>query len=77
MHYVSTKILADRNLVVCKSNLEELLGLDVGAWKNETFKGTKIPTISLVFATVPKAKKIFVEVKAGFEIVTPRIEEIR
>ena len=77
IHDVSTKRLADKNLVVSKSNLKELRALDVGAWKNEIFKGTKIPTISEVFATVPKGKKIFVEIKGGLEIVSPLIAEIR
>jgi glycerophosphoryl diester phosphodiesterase len=69
--------LADKNLVVSKSTLEELRVLDVGAWKHEKFKGTKIPTISEVFATIPKAKKIFVEVKCGPEIIPFLIKEIK
>ena len=77
IHDVSTKRLTDKNLDVSKSNFEELRGLDVGAWKHEKFKGTKIPTISEVFATIPKGKKIFLEVKCGPEIVTPLIREIR
>jgi glycerophosphoryl diester phosphodiesterase len=64
-------------LVVSKSTLQELRALDVGAWKHEKFKGTKIPTISEVFATIPKGKKIFVEVKCGPEIVPFLIKEIR
>ena len=41
------------------------------------FKGTKIPTISEVFATIPKGKKIFVEVKCGPEIIPFLIKEIK
>ena len=77
IHDASTKRLADKNLVVSKSTLQELRALDVGAWKHEKFKGTKIPTISEVFATIPKGKKIFVEVKCGPEIVPFLIKEIR
>ena len=51
--------------------------LDVGAWKHTKFKGTKIPTISEVFATIPKGKKIFVEVKCGPEIIPFLIKEIK
>ena len=51
--------------------------MDVGAWKHEKFKGTKIPLISEVFATIPKGKKIFLEVKCGPEIVTPLIGKIK
>jgi glycerophosphoryl diester phosphodiesterase len=77
IHDTSTKRLADKNLVVSKSTLQELRALDVGAWKHEKFKGTKIPTISEVFATIPKGKKIFVEVKCGPEIVPFLVKEIR
>ena len=77
IHDASTKRLADKNLVVSKSTLQELRALDVGAWKHEKFKGTKIPTISEVFATIPKGKKIFVEVKCGPEIVPFLVKEIR
>jgi glycerophosphoryl diester phosphodiesterase len=77
IHDASTKRLADKNLVVSKSTFEELRALDVGAWKHTKFKGTKIPTISEVFATIPKGKKIFVEVKCGPEIVPFLVKEIR
>tara|TARA_B110000003_G_scaffold276391_1_gene322616 strand:- start:10888 stop:11685 length:798 start_codon:yes stop_codon:yes gene_type:complete len=77
IHDASTKRLADKNLIVSKSTLEELRALDVGAWKHTKFKGTKIPTISEVFATIPKGKKIFVEVKCGPEIIPFLIKEIQ
>lgn len=77
IHDASTKRLADKNLVVSKSTLEELRALDVGAWKHTKFKGTKIPIISEVFDTIPKGKKIFVEVKCGPEIIPFLIKEIK
>ena len=76
IHDGSTKRLADQNLVVRQSTLKELRELDVGSWKHEKFKGTKIPTIAEEFATIPKGKKIFVEVKCGKEIVPHLVEEI-
>ena len=76
IHDGSTKRLADQNLAVRGSTLEELRKLDVGSWKNEKFKGTKIPTIAEVFATIPKGKKIFVEVKCGKEIMPYLVKEI-
>ena len=76
IHDGSTKRLADRNLAVRGSTLEELRKLDVGSWKHEKFKGTKIPTIAEVFATIPKGRKIFVEVKCGKEIIPHLVKEI-
>jgi len=76
IHDGSTKRLADRNLVVRGSTLEELRKLDVGSWKHEKYKGTKIPTIAEVFATIPDGRKIFVEVKCGKEIIPHLVKEI-
>ena len=76
IHDASTKRLADQNLVVRQSTLKELRELDVGSWKHEKYKGTKIPTIAEVLATIPKGKKIFVEVKCGKEIIPYLVKEI-
>jgi glycerophosphoryl diester phosphodiesterase len=77
VHDKKTKKVADQNLDVAYSTLKELQALDVGSWKHEKFRGTTIPTLSQVFATVPKGKKIYVEVKCGPEIVPALIQEIQ
>ena len=56
--------------------LSKLRQLDVGSWKGEQYKGTRIPTIAEVLATVPDGKKIYIEIKCGEEIVTPLLREI-
>ena len=76
IHDKKTKKVAEKNLKVVDSTYQELQRLDVGSWKNEKFKGTRIPTLSQVFATVPKGKKIFVEVKCGPEIIPALTKEI-
>jgi glycerophosphoryl diester phosphodiesterase len=77
IHDRSTKRFCEQDLVVEKSTLEQLKNLDVGSWKNKKYIGTRIPTISEVFATVPEGKKIFVEVKCGVEIIPLLVSEIR
>ena len=77
IHDKTTKRLAEQNLVVAESTLEQLKTLDVGSWKNKKYTGTQIPTISEVFATVPKGKIFFVEVKCGPEIIPHLIKEIK
>ena len=77
IHDRTTKRFCDQDLVVAKSTLKQLKALDVGSWKNEKYVGTRIPTISEVFATVPEGKKIFVEVKCGVEIISPLVKEIK
>ncbi|MCW1887575.1 glycerophosphodiester phosphodiesterase [Luteolibacter flavescens] len=63
-------------LVVKDSTLAELQALDAGAWFKPEFKGTKMPTLSEVAATVPAGKKIYVEVKCGPEIVPAMMEDL-
>ena len=76
IHDRDTGKVADRKLLVSESTLAELQTLDVGAHKDARFKGTKIPTIAEVFATVPEGRMIFIEIKCGGEIVNPLIDEI-
>ena len=77
IHDKSTERLADRKLIVKESTLSQLRELDVGLGKGGKFKGTKIPTITEVFATIPAGKKIFIEIKCGKEIIPPLLEEIK
>jgi glycerophosphoryl diester phosphodiesterase len=68
--------------------LEELRQFDVGSiqpqaheralrsWKGDKYKGVRIPTIAEVFATVPRGKKIFIEIKCGPEIIDPLLREL-
>lgn len=76
IHDAKTKKLADKNLVVSESTLDELKGLDVGTHFGASFKGTTIPTIAEVFATVPTDKQVYVEIKCGPEIIPALLDEI-
>jgi glycerophosphoryl diester phosphodiesterase len=87
-HDKDTKRLAGRPLNVADATLEELRQFDVGSiqpqaaeralrsWNGDKFKGTRIPTIAEVFATVPRGKKIFIEIKCGPEIIDPLLREL-
>jgi glycerophosphoryl diester phosphodiesterase len=75
-HDKDTKRLTGKKLEVVQTSFADLQKLDVGKWKDEKFRGTRMPLISDVFATIPQGKKIFVEVKCGPEIVEPLIKEI-
>ena len=77
IHDKSTERLAGRKLIVKESTLAQLRVLDVGIKKGEKFKGTKIPTIAEVFATIPEGKKIFIEIKCGKEIIPPLLKAIK
>ena len=57
-----------RDLEVRKSPLAKLQELDVGAWKNASFAGERMPTLRDVLDFVPDGKRIFVEAKGGPEM---------
>ena len=71
IHDKDTEKVSGENLVVAQSTLAQLQALDVGSWKNKKYAGTRIPTLEQVLATVPAKKRIFIEVKAGPEMVAP------
>lgn len=77
MHDKNTKRVGNANLVVKESTLAELRRLDVGAYRGRKYRGTVIPTISEVFATVPGTKKIYIEIKCGTEIIPTLLDRIR
>ncbi|MDP2861718.1 MAG: glycerophosphodiester phosphodiesterase [Desulfobacterales bacterium] len=76
IHDKDTKRVAGVKKVVEDTTLEELRKLDVGAWFGKKWKGTLIPTISEVFATIPDGKKIYMEIKSGSEILPRLFEEL-
>jgi len=69
IHDGDTERVSDKKLVVHESSLAELRQLDVGSFHGEEFKGTRIPTLAEVLATIPEGKKIFLEIKCGSEII--------
>ena len=87
-HDKDTKRIAGQPLTVANATLEELRQLDVGSiqpqaserdlhsWSADKFQGTRMPTISEVFATVPPGKKMFIEIKCGPEIIDPLLREL-
>jgi len=77
IHDGNTARVSGKNLVVRQSTLAELQELDVGAYRGEEFKGSVIPTLAEVFATIPAPKKIYIEIKCGTEIIPALLEDIR
>ncbi|MCM2372926.1 glycerophosphodiester phosphodiesterase [Aporhodopirellula aestuarii] len=71
IHDSTTKRVApgQAELVVKDATLQQLSQLDVGSWKDASYAGQRIPTLSQVLDIVPPGKRIFVEIKCGPEIV--------
>lgn len=76
-HDKTTERLGGGNLKVSSTPYKQLQNLDVGAWKDPKWKGTKIPTLAEVLATLPAEKgRMFIEIKDGVRIVKPLAEQL-
>lgn len=69
IHDSRTRRVADADLTVSKSTLAQLRKLDVGRWKDPSFTGERIPTLTEILSILPKDKKFFIEIKCGPEII--------
>lgn len=57
--------------------LDEARKLDVGAWKDPKFAGTRIPTMESILAVIPDGKRQVLEIKDGPEIIPEFVRVIR
>lgn len=76
IHDYDTKRVSGLKKPVKGSTLAELQALDAGAWFKPEFRGTTMPTLRDVIATVPAGKKLYLEVKCGPEIVPVMLEDL-
>lgn len=76
LHDDDTKRVSGTKLIAKDRTLAELQALDAGAWFKPEFKGTRMPTLRDVAATVPAGKKFYVEVKCGPEIVPVLLQDL-
>lgn len=75
IHDDTTKRTAGTDLKVAESTSDELRTLDVGSFKSEQYAGEKIPFLTDVVKTIPRGRKLFVEIKCGQEIL-PYLREL-
>lgn len=71
IHDATTDRTTGHKAKIVDSTLADLRKLEAGAWKSPKFKGEPLPTLDEVLATVPKDKRILIEIKSGPEIVPP------
>ncbi len=60
---------AKNNMTIEKTISVLLREADAGEWKDEKYKGEKIPFLSEIIETVPEGKSLVVEIKCGEEIL--------
>jgi glycerophosphoryl diester phosphodiesterase len=70
-HDATTRRIAGVDRLVADQTLAELQALDAGAWKGAAWASEKIPTLAEVLATVPKGKRVDIEIKGGVEMLPP------
>jgi glycerophosphoryl diester phosphodiesterase len=68
-HDKDTERTAGVKRLIVEQTAEELRKLDVGRWKNAKYAGERIPLLTEVLPTIPKGKRVFIEIKCGPEIV--------
>ncbi|MEI6071866.1 MAG: glycerophosphodiester phosphodiesterase [Verrucomicrobiae bacterium] len=69
IHDDTTERTGKQRMRVAETTFAKLRQLDVGSWKGDRWRGTRIPSLQKVLATVPKGKKVFIEMKCGPEII--------
>jgi glycerophosphoryl diester phosphodiesterase len=69
MHDGNTKRTTGQSYQIAETNSEVLRTLDAGSWKDASiYKGEKIPFLEEMIATIPRGKKMVIEIKSGQEI---------
>jgi glycerophosphoryl diester phosphodiesterase len=62
---------------VSQLRLAALQQLDVGSWKGAAWAGERIPSLEAALATIPEGKRMFVEIKAGPEILDEFVRVVK
>jgi glycerophosphoryl diester phosphodiesterase len=71
MHDKTPKRYGGPDTPVAEMTWDELKQLDVGAWKDPKWKGERVPLLADILPTIPEGKRLFIEIKAGPEILAP------
>lgn len=74
-HDANTKRTTGENLMIKATHSANLRKLDAGSFKNESYKGEKIPLLEELIATVPAGKKLVVEIKSEPDII-PHLQKM-
>ncbi|MCC5942414.1 MAG: glycerophosphodiester phosphodiesterase [Balneolaceae bacterium] len=73
-HDPNTKRITGHDGNIEEMTLDELRELDFGSWKSSQWEGESIPTLYEALSTLPKGKRIFVDVKSDTSIVRPMLD---
>jgi glycerophosphoryl diester phosphodiesterase len=74
-HDANTKRTSGKSYTIKETISDTLRKLDVGNFKDEKYKGEKIPFLEEIIRTVPSGKELVIEIKCGSEVL-PYLKEI-
>ncbi len=74
-HDGNTKRTTGQSYLIKETNSDILRTLDAGSFKNEKYKGEKIPFLEEIIQAVPQGKELVVEIKCGSEVL-PALKEL-
>ena len=75
IHDDDTDRVCQTKAIIHKSTLKDLKKLEL-RHEGDSSLNIKIPTLAEVIRTVPKGRKIFIEIKCGSEIVSPLLNQL-
>ncbi len=75
IHDDDTERVCKTKAIIHKSTLKDLKKLEL-RHEGDSSLNIKIPTLAEVIKTVPKGRKIFIEIKCGTEIVSPLLNQL-
>jgi glycerophosphoryl diester phosphodiesterase len=73
-HDRNTGRITGHNQPTEEQTLDGLRQLDLGKWKDPMWEGEQIVTLSEALATIPRGKRMFVDVKSDTRIVEPMLK---
>lgn len=76
IHDKDTARVSGVKKVVKETSFAQLRELDAGGWFGDGWKGTRMPTLLEVAATVPAHGRFYIEVKSGVETVPVLLDDL-
>lgn len=74
-HDASTKRTSGKDYLLKETYSDTLRKLDVGLFKDEKYRGEKIPFLDEIIQTIPPGKELVVEIKCGSEVL-PELKKV-
>ncbi|MAE67289.1 MAG: glycerophosphodiester phosphodiesterase [Phycisphaeraceae bacterium] len=75
-HDATLRRTGGSDVAVSELSLADLRTFDVGAWKDERFRGERVPTLDEVLDGIPSGKGLLIELKDDARVVDPLVRAL-